>query len=297
MASKWGFPFIKPYFDNIVPNYRHGINFAVAAATAGNITEADVPFCLPMQTDQFVRFKRRVYATLRSKNKSDYVVSRMPQVKAFKDSIYMIFIGVNDISVGLLKQNLSPAEVKIKIVPSIVSAISKAIYDLHKEGAKNFMIVDIPAIGCMPSTLALASQGPYNSTDQWGCFEEYNDIEYFANKEVKKSIGNIKQQLEDVEIKVFSIYNFTLEAMANPTKYGFKESEKLKACCGNGGPFNYNPLVTCGTDSEAKSCKNPREYMSWDGRHFTESFSEQFVEAVMKKICLPPTRGIQRVDS
>ncbi|KAF6150249.1 hypothetical protein GIB67_000123 [Kingdonia uniflora] len=65
-ASKWGLPFIEPYFKNIGPSYRHGINFAVAGATVINITE-EVPIFFPLQTDQFDRFKRRVYASLRSK--------------------------------------------------------------------------------------------------------------------------------------------------------------------------------------------------------------------------------------
>ncbi|KAF6150246.1 hypothetical protein GIB67_000120 [Kingdonia uniflora] len=253
IASKWSFPFIEPYFKNIGPNYRYGINFSVAGATAGNITE-EVPLFLPLQTDQFVRFKRRVYTALQSNNQSDYVIFSVPGVNAFEDGIYMISIGVNDILSSLFLHNLSPAEVKNKTVPLVVSAISKAINDLRKEGAKNFMIFDIPAIGCTPLALTLASQGPFNTTDQWGCLEEYNDIVHFANKELEESISSLKQQLEVVEIKVVSLYKFFSEAMSNPTDYGFKESEKLKACCGyGGGPFNYNPLVTCGKDSEVLS--------------------------------------------
>ncbi|KAF6158689.1 hypothetical protein GIB67_040203, partial [Kingdonia uniflora] len=152
IASKWGFLFIEPYFNN-------GITFVVAAATADNITEGvpsteDVPFYLSVQTDQFVRFKRRVCDSLRSKDQSDFVDSRVPQVKAFKDGIYMILIGVNDIRLSLFQHKLSSAEVKNKAVPSVVAAISKTIHDLHKEGAKNFLIIDIMALACTPNVLA-----------------------------------------------------------------------------------------------------------------------------------------------
>ncbi|KAF6167522.1 hypothetical protein GIB67_031723 [Kingdonia uniflora] len=81
------------------------------------------------------------------------------------------------------QHKLSPAEVKNKTVPSVVAAISKAIHDLRKEGAKNFLIIDIMALGCTPHVLARASKGPYNSTDQWGCLEDYNGIAYLFHKE------------------------------------------------------------------------------------------------------------------
>lgn len=60
---------MEPYSSNIVPNYRHGINFAVSGATAMNVTRP-IPFFLPLQTDHFIRFKRNVYKSLNSKHKS-----------------------------------------------------------------------------------------------------------------------------------------------------------------------------------------------------------------------------------
>ncbi|KAF8389967.1 hypothetical protein HHK36_024487 [Tetracentron sinense] len=283
MASKWGFPFVDPYFNNIVPNYKHGIDFAVAGATAGNIA-GPVPFFLSLQTYHFGRFKRRVYASLNSEHKSDCLVSHLPTIEAFKDGIYMIFIGINDIAVSLFGDNsTTPSDVKEKTVPSVVSAISKAVQDLYKEGAKNFMVFNILAIGCTPSRLVRGSQGPFNSTDSLGCLQEYNDVVDFANLELEKSLCNIAKQFKDVSIVVVDLYKFMLDAVANPTSNGFKESEKFKACCGyGGGPYNYSPLVFCGQNPAAKACSNPREYMSWDGIHLTDSFSQQFVEEMME---------------
>ncbi|KAF6176824.1 hypothetical protein GIB67_026511 [Kingdonia uniflora] len=180
----------------------------------------DVPFYLPVQTDQFVRFKRRVCATLRSKDQSDFVDSRVPQVKAFKDGIYMIFIGVNDICLSLFQHKLSPAKVKNKTVPSVVAAISKAIHDLRKEGAMNFLIIDIMALGCTPYVLARASKGPYNSTDQWGCLEDYNDIAYLFHMEgVGSSIA--------ISFSVYETLRSSWQIRRGSCKYG--EGAKQKA--------------------------------------------------------------------
>ena len=44
----------------------------------------------------------------------------------------------------------------------------------------------------------------------------------------------------------------------------------LKACCGGGGPFNYNPSIAC-ADASSNSCAQPDTYFNWDGLHLTEA--------------------------
>lgn len=64
---------------------------------------------------------------------------------------------------------------------------------------------------------------------------------------------------------------------------GFDEKTKFRTCCGYGdNPYNYSPNISCGTNPEAKACNKPDEYMSWDGIHFTDAFSQRFVKEMMK---------------
>ncbi|XP_058109005.1 GDSL esterase/lipase At1g09390-like [Magnolia sinica] len=287
MASKWGFPFVEPYFENIVPNYRRGINFAVSGATARNVTEP-IPFFLPLQTDQFVRFKRSVNASLNSEHKSDCLVSHVPEVKSFEDGLYMIFIGVNDILNSLFLNASAPPFVMEEIVPRVISSIFKAVQDLYKEGAKNFIVFNIPAIGCTPMVLTLGSSGPFNSTDGLGCLKDYNQVARYSNNELEKALAILTHQIEHINIMVADIYGFMLKTIANPARYGFDDRAKFKACCGFGGdPFNYNPLVPCGGNPAAKACSQPSKYTSWDGLHFTDAFNHRFVEEMMKSTPFP----------
>lgn len=46
--------------------------------------------------------------------------------------------------------------------------------------------------------------------------------------------------------------------------------EPLRACCGAGGPYNYNVWQQCG-DPGVIPCGNPESYLSWDGIHGTEA--------------------------
>lgn len=82
------------------------------------------------------------------------------------------------------------------------------------------MVFNVPAIGCTPLLLTLASSGAYNSTDGLGCLKEYNGVVEFANLELGKALNALHHQLEDITIMVADLYAFMLEAIANPTRYG-----------------------------------------------------------------------------
>jgi len=44
----------------------------------------------------------------------------------------------------------------------------------------------------------------------------------------------------------------------------------LTACCGGGGPYNFNTSAYCG-QSGSTVCKDPSAFVDWDGIHSTES--------------------------
>ncbi|KAI5331305.1 hypothetical protein L3X38_021431 [Prunus dulcis] len=46
--------------------------------------------------------------------------------------------------------------------------------------------------------------------------------------------------------------------------------ETSKACCGGGGPYNFNSSVQCG-NAGATVCENPSRFINWDGMHSTEA--------------------------
>ncbi|KAK9091498.1 hypothetical protein Sjap_024675 [Stephania japonica] len=212
----------------------------------------------------------------------DFIASHVPTAKAFEDGTYMISVSVNDILSRLLDQRLPPSVVNVTTVPQVVNAISEALRDLHKEGAKNFLIFNIPAVGCTPKVLTLASKGQFNSTDKLGCLEEYNALARKGNKDLELALTLlVKKDLININITVADMYSFHIDAIKSPGDYGFNASETLEACCGYGGPFNYSPLITCGQNSEVKVCSNPGEYISWDGLHFTDAFNQKFVDEMM----------------
>lgn len=62
-----------------------------------------------------------------------------------------------------------------------------------------------------------------------------------------------------------------------------------KACCGyGGGLYNYNQQVFCGNTKQvngttvtAKACKDPQNYVSWDGIHATDAANKLTAYAIL----------------
>ena len=47
----------------------------------------------------------------------------------------------------------------------------------------------------------------------------------------------------------------------------------FRACCGGGGDYNFNPLVSCGTPTLGNVCSDPEHTFFWDEVHFTEGLN------------------------
>lgn len=46
--------------------------------------------------------------------------------------------------------------------------------------------------------------------------------------------------------------------------------ERFLACCGGGGPYNYNSSRPCGSEGQTV-CDDTSTYLHWDGLHMTEA--------------------------
>lgn len=55
----------------------------------------------------------------------------------------------------------------------------------------------------------------------------------------------------------------------------------LSACCGGGGPYNYNSSALCGAPG-TKVCSDPSLYWNWDGVHLTEAASRWIANGLIQ---------------
>lgn len=89
---------------------------------------------------------------------------------------------------------------------------------------------------------------------------------------------------------------------------GFNPKTTLQACCGYGGPYNYNPYVNCSNSGFVPpnsknfvnintSCSDPQAAIQWDGFHLTQAFYRQITKFFLAgKFVYPPLNLSQTCD-
>ncbi|XP_065853328.1 GDSL esterase/lipase LIP-4 [Euphorbia lathyris] len=258
--------FLKPYMDSLGGSkFTNGANFAVVGSST---LPKYVPFSLNIQIMQFLHFKAQSLQLVSSGSK-DFV-----DVEGFRNALYMIDIGQNDIADSFAKM-LTYMQV-IKRIPTVVREIESAVKSLYNEGGRKFWIHNTGPLGCLPQKLSLVEK---QNLDGHGCISSYNDAARLFNAELGRKCHMMRSQLPDAKIVYVDMYSIKYDLIANSSKYGF--SNPLMACCGYGGPpYNYNIKVTCGQPGY-QVCNEGSSYLSWDGIHFTEAANSIIASKVL----------------
>ncbi|KAL9231254.1 hypothetical protein vseg_006505 [Gypsophila vaccaria] len=259
---------LSPYLESSGSDFRHGVNFAVSGAS----TEVSlwIPFSLSVQAGQFAHFQNRT-RELRSQGKGSMITE-----KEFRNAVYSIDIGQNDINLALVTN--ATYQQAVDKIPAILSRIEIGVNLLYGSGARKFWIYNVGPVGCLPKTLALRKKVGME-VDELGCLALYNDAAKAFNKGLSDLSDKLRSQLNNATVVYTDMYAIKYDLFANPGKYGFKNP--LMACCGTGGaPYNYVDKKTCG-EPTASACSDPSQAVLWDGVHYTEAANAVIASKIM----------------
>uniref|UniRef100_A0A0E0A1D8 Uncharacterized protein n=1 Tax=Oryza glumipatula TaxID=40148 RepID=A0A0E0A1D8_9ORYZ len=80
-----------------------------------------------------------------------------------------------------------------------------------------------------------------------------------------------------------SIYDMWLSDLSEHLRCaGFAAGGSLRACCGGGGPYNWNGSAICGM-AGAVACEDPSASVHWDGGHYTEAMYRYIAKGWLSK--------------
>ncbi|EEF47209.1 zinc finger protein, putative [Ricinus communis] len=248
--------YLTPYLEPLGPDFRNGVNFAFAGAATSPRFK---PFSLDVQVLQFTHFRARS-PELILKGHNELV-----NEEDFKDALYLIDIGQNDLAGSF--EHLSYEEVIAKI-PSIIVEIDYAIQGIYQQGGRNFWVHNTGPLGCLPRILSITEKKA-SDFDEHGCLWPLNDASKEFNKQLHALCEELRSELEDSTLVYVDMYSIKYDLFANAATYGFENP--LMACCGHGGaPYNYNKNITCGVSGH-NVCDEGSKYINWDGVHYTEA--------------------------
>ncbi|KAK4738869.1 hypothetical protein R3W88_002566 [Solanum pinnatisectum] len=282
LAQALNLPFLSPYLQSIGSDYKHGANFATLASTV-RLPQTSLfvtglsPFSLEIQLRQMKEFKVKV-DELPRKGKSN-----LPSPNIFGKSLYTFYIGQNDFTGNLARLGISGVK---EFLPQVVSQIASTIKEIYALGGRTFWVLNLAPIGCYPAFLV---QLPHNTSDidQFGCLISYNNAVVDYNNMLKAALAKTRKELVDANVVYVDTHSVLLELFQHPTSHGLRYG--TKACCGyGGGLYNYNQQVFCGNTKQvdgktvtAKACKDPQNYVSWDGIHATDAANKLTAYAIL----------------
>ncbi|XP_057764365.1 GDSL esterase/lipase At1g28580-like isoform X1 [Salvia miltiorrhiza] len=265
IAQSLGLPLVQPYIagGECGRSFSKGVNFAVIAATALDFqfdekigfTNAATNVSLGTQLDRFKQF-----------------LATIPDGRKFlqKSLVLMGEIGGNDYNHPIIQG--STLEAIQPLVSLVIGYIGSTIEELIKLGAETLLVPGNLPIGCLPIYLTefKASSSAQDYDPKTGCLNWLNDFAIYHNQLLQNELNRIRQLYSHTLLIYADYYNAALRFYLSPSQFGFSEELILSACCGSGGPYNYNDTALCGIPP-ASSCDDPASYAGWDGIHFTEA--------------------------
>ncbi|CAA0823650.1 GDSL esterase/lipase [Striga hermonthica] len=264
IAQSLGLPLLQPYVggENGGRNFSGGVNFAVAGASALDsgfyeemgIHNTETNVSLGTQLDWFKHF----FVTIPDGNK-------------FLERSLVILgeIGGNDYNNPIMQG--ANFETIQSLVPHVIDYIGYTIQELIKVGARTILIPGNFPIGCLPVYLT-QFKGSSASSDydpKTGCLVWLNELSKHHNSLLKQELSRIQGLHPHVTLIYGNNYEATMRFYLSPTEFGFTKGI-FRACCGGGGPYNYNKSALCGFPPST-CCEEPGSSASWDGLHFTEA--------------------------
>ncbi|EXB90587.1 GDSL esterase/lipase [Morus notabilis] len=278
VAQSLALPFLPPY-KTVKGNSPHGVNFAVAGSTAieydffvkNNLTLDITPQSIQTQLLWFNKYLE----SLGCKN-----LDWRCEAAEFDDSLFWVGeIGVNDYAytVGSTISQDTIRELAVGRFTGFLTA-------LLNKGAKYVVVQGLPMTGCLPLAMTLA---PEDDRDDIGCVKSVNNQSYTHNLAILNKLKDIRRQFPHAVITFADYWSAYRRVMQNPGQFGM--TERFKACCGLGDPYNFEVFTTCGTPSVKTACKNPSQYINWDGVHLTEGMYKVVSDMFLKgRLSYPP---------
>ncbi|XP_078151786.1 GDSL esterase/lipase At1g28640-like [Carex rostrata] len=276
IAEEYGLQLIPPYLSKeSTENFLHGVNFAVAGATAldnsffesNGIEVSWTNYSLGAQLEWF---KKLLPSILEEPGCDSSVIS---------SALFVVGeIGGNDYNHPFLEGRTLD---KVRtFVPDVIRTISLTIHELISHGAKTLLVPNNFPIGCLPVYLTLfQSQKKEDYDPETGCIKRLNEFAEYHNAMLLEEIEKIRLLYDDVTIIYADYYEAFMSIIRNPKKLGF--SYTLMTCCGAKGPYNFSLFAPCGNQGSTV-CSEPSKYIAWDGLHLTEAAYKAIAHRVLR---------------
>ncbi|KAL6574066.1 hypothetical protein OROHE_001608 [Orobanche hederae] len=296
IAEAYGLPYLPPYLALTKGDvkFEHGVNFAVAGATA-----LDAKFFYDRKIGQILWTNDSLSVQLGwfNKLKSSLCSTKQDCSNYFQRSLFLVGeIGGNDYNYYLFFVAGGNITQLKTIVPLVVQTIAAATTMLIEEGAVELIVPGNMPLGCSSVYLTLFMTSERAAYDESGCLKAYNAFSKYHNSQLKLVLERIRQKYPHAKISYADYYGAAMRFVHAPHHYGFSDETLLKACCGGGGPYNFNNSAGCG-HTGSNTCLDPKAFANWDGIHLTEAAYRHIALGLLNEPFISPALTFSPINT
>jgi len=152
-------------------------------------------------------------------------------------------------------------------IQDALTSFSNSIYQLYNSGARHFLVLNVPDIGKSPAVRTL------DQTFQAGgaIIGLAGSLSDAYNSGLATAVTQLEQAFLDIDIRILDVHQTLNDVIGSPETYGFSNAT--------------DPCVT--PNQPPYTCKNPNEYVFWDGIHPTQAMHAIVAQQAIEKISAP----------
>ncbi|KAJ0007458.1 hypothetical protein Pint_28845 [Pistacia integerrima] len=180
------------------------------------------------------------------------------------NAVYLSSIGGVDYIFGNIYPNATESEME-SYVQLVIGNITNVMKEMYALGGRKFAFQNVGPLGCTP----LLKQ--WNNLTKTECWKFIQALARLHNHALVTAVKELEIKLPAFNFVIFDYFTTLMNLIFNPLKYGFKEADI--GCCGSG----IYHASDCGI-GDYELCRNPNEYVFFDGEHLTDRAYSRLVE-------------------
>uniref|UniRef100_A0A0E0PPQ5 Esterase n=1 Tax=Oryza rufipogon TaxID=4529 RepID=A0A0E0PPQ5_ORYRU len=145
-------------------------------------------------------------------------------------------------------------------MPRVVKKITMGVERLINQGVVYVVVPGNPPTGCAPALLTQRVSPNRTDYDGHGCLRAINSVAKSHNTLLRAALGRLRRKYPHAKIIFADFYQPIIRVTQEPRRFGFAVGGILRACCGGGGPYNWNGSAICGmapAPSRARTHRRP----------------------------------------
>ncbi|KAH9289067.1 hypothetical protein KI387_033184, partial [Taxus chinensis] len=205
-ATYLGLPFPPPYLEPDA-KFIGGINFASGGSGLLDSTGAESSvITMSRQVFQFEHFSYKLMRKHRSgAGKAKSYLGK---------SLYCITTGGNDVAYYIANSTLQNTTAPQQFVTLLLARFDQYIARLYRRGARKFLVLGVPALGCTPYFRFIA----YNSS-KGECLQPANQLVVAYNTALMSLVARLNRKLDGANIIQLNSYEYFMDILQNAASY------------------------------------------------------------------------------